>query len=360
MSVLFFFFFFFLMIRRPPRSTLFPYTTLFRSAPRSRCRHATSPFRSRRHPADVRNPRARLSESAIFSSGPCSFLDEGLDLAAPAKHEGVGDMDQRRQIDVGYPAGNQFDEPLVDAAILGLLLVNQRLAIMNETAAAEGQRQAPGISFDADVPGLARMPDPYIFLPFDDDRSDLAAGKEGSRRFNRRRKTGMPGGEQRMSGLPRLGDQRREFTDRGTGWFFQQHVLAGLQRRRRLRLAPLRRRAERNGIDIRHTIKQFVEGREMLDTIDGGIAADNGGELDARSFSDGGNVLVSGNLSETDDGNADNSHGSWSRLLRDQRNGNNETNEYGAGTLAKRHRQSDANRSNRSAKHRNHCRIDRH
>src|SRR5260221_13477411 len=30
--------FFFLMIRRPPRSTLFPYTTLFRSAPAHRCR----------------------------------------------------------------------------------------------------------------------------------------------------------------------------------------------------------------------------------------------------------------------------------------------------------------------------------
>src|SRR6266540_6832385 len=29
-------FFFFLMIRRPPRSTLFPYTTLFRSRPRWR------------------------------------------------------------------------------------------------------------------------------------------------------------------------------------------------------------------------------------------------------------------------------------------------------------------------------------
>src|SRR5256884_3778006 len=28
-------FFFFLMIRRPPRSTLFPYTTLFRSLPRA-------------------------------------------------------------------------------------------------------------------------------------------------------------------------------------------------------------------------------------------------------------------------------------------------------------------------------------
>src|SRR3989442_9739873 len=31
-AILFVFFFFFLMIRRPPRSTLFPYTTLFRSA----------------------------------------------------------------------------------------------------------------------------------------------------------------------------------------------------------------------------------------------------------------------------------------------------------------------------------------
>src|SRR2546429_2797922 len=31
MSLLFISFFFFLMIRRPPRSTLFPYTTLFRS-----------------------------------------------------------------------------------------------------------------------------------------------------------------------------------------------------------------------------------------------------------------------------------------------------------------------------------------
>src|SRR6201992_4460286 len=34
-------FFFFLMIRRPPRSTLFPYTTLFRS-PRTSTRHRSS------------------------------------------------------------------------------------------------------------------------------------------------------------------------------------------------------------------------------------------------------------------------------------------------------------------------------
>src|SRR6266496_4747751 len=40
-------FFFFLMIRRPPRSTLFPYTTLFRSCPRT-TRSAWPPSRSAR------------------------------------------------------------------------------------------------------------------------------------------------------------------------------------------------------------------------------------------------------------------------------------------------------------------------
>src|SRR3712207_9319908 len=35
-----FVFFFFLMIRRPPRSTLFPYTTLFRSRPDQPDQHA--------------------------------------------------------------------------------------------------------------------------------------------------------------------------------------------------------------------------------------------------------------------------------------------------------------------------------
>src|SRR5437868_13270635 len=42
-----FFFFFFLMIRRPPRSTLFPYTTLFRSWHGSE-RHRRSRVGSRR------------------------------------------------------------------------------------------------------------------------------------------------------------------------------------------------------------------------------------------------------------------------------------------------------------------------
>src|SRR5258707_6177604 len=48
------FFFFFLMIRRPPRSTLFPYTTLFRSRRASRGARAVvgdgQPHRAAAHP----------------------------------------------------------------------------------------------------------------------------------------------------------------------------------------------------------------------------------------------------------------------------------------------------------------------
>src|SRR3712207_8932474 len=40
LSLTCYFFFFFLMIRRPPRSTLFPYTTLFRSGDAHPERHA--------------------------------------------------------------------------------------------------------------------------------------------------------------------------------------------------------------------------------------------------------------------------------------------------------------------------------
>src|SRR5258707_4271733 len=45
----FVFIFFFLMIRRPPRSTLFPYTTLFRSKWRSRTGAGQSPSAAAPH-----------------------------------------------------------------------------------------------------------------------------------------------------------------------------------------------------------------------------------------------------------------------------------------------------------------------
>src|SRR2546422_4515603 len=65
-------FFFFLMIRRPPRSTLFPYTTLFRSAhdPRGRGRGGED--------SDARRPgaRERPFDPALH---PAQFSGHGVD-----------------------------------------------------------------------------------------------------------------------------------------------------------------------------------------------------------------------------------------------------------------------------------------
>src|SRR6266508_5400978 len=74
-------FFFFLMIRRPPRSTLFPYTTLFRSRrprpggqqpARPRRRDQGHPRRGRARPVPRRGRRdrksTRLNSSHVASS----------------------------------------------------------------------------------------------------------------------------------------------------------------------------------------------------------------------------------------------------------------------------------------------------
>src|SRR5215204_7362605 len=60
MIYLIFFFFFFLMIRRPPRSTLFPYTTLFRLSRRpwhapSRGDPRRPCFRSEEHTSELQS-----------------------------------------------------------------------------------------------------------------------------------------------------------------------------------------------------------------------------------------------------------------------------------------------------------------
>src|SRR6478672_12819410 len=58
------FFFFFLMIRRPPRSTLFPYTTLFRSDP-GRCHEGREPGGRGLHGPDRKSTRLNSSHDQI-------------------------------------------------------------------------------------------------------------------------------------------------------------------------------------------------------------------------------------------------------------------------------------------------------
>src|SRR2546429_6642970 len=65
------FFFFFLMIRRPPRSTLFPYTTLFRSRSRS-CRW----LRTRR----LKERRRKKTKKSCRSEEHTSELQSRLHL----------------------------------------------------------------------------------------------------------------------------------------------------------------------------------------------------------------------------------------------------------------------------------------
>src|SRR5260370_30883662 len=69
------------MIRRPPRSTLFPYTTLFRSPARKRRRHSrkSCPRWTRRIPLPRKRPRGK-SASPRRSEEHTSELQSHLNL----------------------------------------------------------------------------------------------------------------------------------------------------------------------------------------------------------------------------------------------------------------------------------------
>src|SRR3989449_6488706 len=56
------------MIRRPPRSTLFPYTTLFRSLDAEHCREV--PGAVRRLRPDEREPQPRIGSESGAVAGP--------------------------------------------------------------------------------------------------------------------------------------------------------------------------------------------------------------------------------------------------------------------------------------------------
>src|SRR5215213_10987539 len=69
----FFCLFFFLMIRRPPRSTLFPYTTLFRASHRP---SPSPPGRPARRSAGMRRSEEHTSELQSLTNLVCRLLLE--------------------------------------------------------------------------------------------------------------------------------------------------------------------------------------------------------------------------------------------------------------------------------------------
>src|SRR5256885_5228398 len=67
-------FFFFLMIRRPPRSTLFPYTTLFRSLHLHARAMGPGPAATRPPARAGRQRRGRSEEHTSELQSPCNLV----------------------------------------------------------------------------------------------------------------------------------------------------------------------------------------------------------------------------------------------------------------------------------------------
>src|SRR5256885_9116901 len=85
------------MIRRPPRSTLFPYTTLFRSGRTARSRGRSVPARilGRAAPAHRDRPGPRSEEHTSELQSPCNLVCRLL-LEKKKEREG-GDCDRERR-----------------------------------------------------------------------------------------------------------------------------------------------------------------------------------------------------------------------------------------------------------------------
>src|SRR5215216_3279461 len=97
-------FFFFLMIRRPPRSTLFPYTTLFRSRPRGAHRPGPRPpDRPRERIASGHSRRNRDRKSTRLNSSH-QIISYAVFCLKKKKSTGeCGQRPPRRQIGQGLP-----------------------------------------------------------------------------------------------------------------------------------------------------------------------------------------------------------------------------------------------------------------
>src|SRR3712207_7529507 len=85
--------FFFLMIGRPPRSTLFPYTTLFRSPTPARRRSARRPSAARRA-----SSRTTAAPPTRARSGPDPPRRAARPPASPRSEEHTSELQSRQYL----------------------------------------------------------------------------------------------------------------------------------------------------------------------------------------------------------------------------------------------------------------------
>src|SRR3712207_8804363 len=79
--------FFFLMIRRPPRSTLFPYTTLFRS-----------PWRSQTSPANDGDPMSSAGACANTARTSSRWVVQQVPTQCPRSEEHTSELQSRQYL----------------------------------------------------------------------------------------------------------------------------------------------------------------------------------------------------------------------------------------------------------------------
>src|SRR2546426_5650577 len=91
------------MIRRPPRSTLFPYTTLFRSLSDDLSRLVSGPDRpySFQDPHETRGPTRRSEEHTSELQSPCNLVCRLL-LEKKKKDNNNNDVIKRCQLSDYY------------------------------------------------------------------------------------------------------------------------------------------------------------------------------------------------------------------------------------------------------------------
>src|SRR5215510_10801340 len=126
LSLFVFFFFFFLMIRRPPRSTLFPYTTLFRS-PGGYCPPVALGGGAPGAPGDRKSTRLNSSHVAISYAVFClkkkkdKVISVTLDGRLIATNKATGEKVWERKI-----ADPAIAETLTLAPLIFFFLVIRR------------------------------------------------------------------------------------------------------------------------------------------------------------------------------------------------------------------------------------------
>src|SRR3984885_11229831 len=110
-----------------------------------------------------------LAGCAMFSPHELNLransILESFDVVAPAEHEGVRHMDQRRQIDIRNAIGDQLGEVAVERRIFRLLAIDTRALAVNQPAAAGPERQPSGVGLDVHVPDLRTGLTPVEFGP---------------------------------------------------------------------------------------------------------------------------------------------------------------------------------------------------